>query len=47
MLAKGEITSKGVLPLETAIPTKPFFKELRNRGIEIRETVQTIKVIRK
>jgi len=47
MLAKGEITSKGVLPPETAIPTRPFFTELTKRGIEIHETIQTTKIIRK
>lgn len=47
MLAKGEITSKGVLPPETAIPTRPFFTELAKRGIKIHETIQTTKVIRK
>jgi len=47
MLANGEITSKGVLPPETAILPRPFFTELAKRGIKIHETIQTTKTIRK
>jgi len=47
MLAKGEITPKGVLPPETAIPAKPFFTELAKREIKIHETIETTKIIKK
>jgi len=47
MLARGEIQTKGVLPPEAAIPTKPFFTELSKRGIKIQETIQTTRIIQK
>ena len=36
MIATGEITRRGVLPPEVAVPVKAFFKELRGRGMEVR-----------
>jgi saccharopine dehydrogenase-like NADP-dependent oxidoreductase len=36
MLARGEITARGVVPPEQAIPAEPFFRELRRRGMIIR-----------
>jgi saccharopine dehydrogenase (NAD+, L-lysine-forming) len=36
MLARGEITARGCLPPEAAIPAAPFFQELRRRGMTIR-----------
>lgn len=35
MLARGSITARGVLPPEIAIPPKPFFKELKRRGMTV------------
>jgi saccharopine dehydrogenase-like NADP-dependent oxidoreductase len=36
MLARGEITERGVVPPERAIPVEPFFHELERRGMRIR-----------
>lgn len=35
MLAKGELTERGVLPAEIAVPVKPFFKELKKRRMKV------------
>jgi len=35
MLARGEITTRGVVPPEQAIPAKDFIRELRARGMRI------------
>jgi saccharopine dehydrogenase-like NADP-dependent oxidoreductase len=35
MIATGTIAQRGVLPPEVAVPMKPFFRELRKRGIRI------------
>lgn len=35
MLARGAITARGVLPTEIAIPPRPFFKELKKRGMTV------------
>ncbi|MEW6661103.1 MAG: saccharopine dehydrogenase family protein [Bacillota bacterium] len=35
MLAKGQITEKGVLPPELCVPPKAFFRELAKRGLEV------------
>jgi lysine 6-dehydrogenase len=40
MIARGDITARGVVPPETAIPPQLFFEELARRGIEIHETVE-------
>ncbi len=40
MLAKGQVTAKGVVPPEVAIPSHPFFNELARRGIEIHEQIE-------
>jgi saccharopine dehydrogenase-like NADP-dependent oxidoreductase len=40
MIAKGDITIKGIVPPETAIPPDLFFSELRRRGIEVHERVE-------
>jgi lysine 6-dehydrogenase len=42
MIARGDITKKGVVPPETAIPAELFFKELGKRGIEIHEKVEEL-----
>lgn len=42
MIARGDITARGIVPPETAIPPEPFFDELRKRGIEIHERVEEI-----
>ena len=36
MLARGEITARGVVAPEQAIPAQPFFRELQRRGMLIR-----------
>jgi saccharopine dehydrogenase-like NADP-dependent oxidoreductase len=36
MIARGEITQRGVLPPEVAVPVEPFFRELRKRGLIIK-----------
>jgi lysine 6-dehydrogenase len=36
MIATGQITQRGVLPPEVAVPVGPFFKELQKRGMEVR-----------
>ncbi len=36
MIVTGQITQRGVLPPEVAVPMEPFFKELAKRGMEIR-----------
>jgi saccharopine dehydrogenase-like NADP-dependent oxidoreductase len=36
MLARGEITARGVVAPERAIPVQPFFRELERRGMLIR-----------
>ncbi|MGB3714503.1 MAG: saccharopine dehydrogenase NADP-binding domain-containing protein [Candidatus Promineifilaceae bacterium] len=40
MIARGDITAKGIVPPETAIPPNLFFDELRKRGIDIHERVE-------
>jgi len=35
MIATGQITQRGVLPPEVAVPVEPFFRELRKRGMII------------
>ena len=39
MMADGRITERGVLTPERCIPPDPFIKELRNRGIDIRQKI--------
>jgi saccharopine dehydrogenase-like NADP-dependent oxidoreductase len=38
MLARGEITARGCVPPEVAIPPEPFFKELERRRMVIRRS---------
>ncbi|MCC7074177.1 MAG: saccharopine dehydrogenase NADP-binding domain-containing protein [Deltaproteobacteria bacterium] len=47
MLARGSITARGVLPPEIAIPPKPFFKELKKRGMTVVKHKQTERVVSK
>jgi lysine 6-dehydrogenase len=35
MIVTGQITQRGVLPPEVAVPVQPFFQELRKRGMKI------------
>ena len=42
MMARGDITLRGVVPPETAIDPVIFFKELRKRGIEIHQRVEAV-----
>jgi len=46
MLAKNQITAKGVLPPETAINAEQFFQQLAKRGILIRETVRRTRLLK-
>jgi saccharopine dehydrogenase-like NADP-dependent oxidoreductase len=36
MLARGEITARGVLPPERCVPVEPYFAELGRRGMSVR-----------
>jgi len=45
MLARGDISEKGVVPAETGVKTEPFFSELAKRGVKILETCQTSQTI--
>jgi saccharopine dehydrogenase-like NADP-dependent oxidoreductase len=40
MLARGDITARGVLPPEVAVPVAPFVRELARRGMTIRRRVR-------
>ncbi len=40
MIARGEITEKGVLSPLTHIPVAPFMERLKKRGIEVKETME-------
>lgn len=40
MLARGEITKKGVVPQELCVPVEPYITELKQRGLKITETIQ-------
>lgn len=42
MLARGEIGFVGVQPPEACVPTEPFLRELKDRGITIGEKVERI-----
>jgi hypothetical protein len=39
MVAGGQITGKGVLPPERALPVRPFLAELARRGITVDEEI--------
>ncbi len=39
MVARGEITARGVVPPEQCVPLEPFIKELRKRKIDIHESI--------
>jgi saccharopine dehydrogenase (NAD+, L-lysine-forming) len=39
MLARGEITARGCVPPERAIPAAAFFRELRSRGMTVRRRI--------
>ncbi len=45
MLAKGDITEKGVLPAETSVKAEQFFAELAKRGVKIVEARKTSKIV--
>ncbi|MBI3451078.1 MAG: saccharopine dehydrogenase NADP-binding domain-containing protein [Acidobacteria bacterium] len=38
MIARGDVTGRGALPLETAIPPAPFLRALAERRIDIQQT---------
>jgi lysine 6-dehydrogenase len=44
-LAKGQITAKGVLPPEKALPINQFIRESAKRGIKIQEKAEAVKTI--
>jgi len=46
MIARGDVTVRGVVPAETAIDPLILFAELHRRGIEIHEQVEEYHVIR-
>jgi lysine 6-dehydrogenase len=39
LVAHGQVTGRGVLPPERALPTAPFFAELARRGIAVEEAI--------
>jgi saccharopine dehydrogenase-like NADP-dependent oxidoreductase len=39
MIARGQVTGRGVLPPERALPTDVFFDELARRGIVVEEEI--------
>jgi lysine 6-dehydrogenase len=39
LIASGQVTARGVVPPELALPTEPFFEALSERGITIEETI--------
>lgn len=39
LIAGGQVTARGVLPPEVALPTRPFFEALALRGITVEETI--------
>ncbi len=41
LLARGAIVARGAVPPEVAVPPLPFFRELRRRGMVLRERVVT------
>jgi lysine 6-dehydrogenase len=42
MIVGGEITERGVLPPEQAVPHEPFFRELTRRGMSIRRRTKRL-----
>jgi len=42
MIAKGQITERGVVPLERSIPAEPFRAELAHRDIQLEEMVKAL-----
>jgi lysine 6-dehydrogenase len=45
MIARGDVTTRGVVPPETALDPDIFFAELHRRGIEIHERLEAYQVI--
>ncbi|MBI4052317.1 MAG: hypothetical protein HY400_07405, partial [Elusimicrobia bacterium] len=42
MLVQDRIKAVGALPVETAVPARPFIDEIRRRGIKIQETIRNL-----
>ena len=42
MILRGEITARGVLPAERAVPPEPFFAELRKRGMSVQRSQRVL-----
>ncbi len=47
MMYRGEISERGVLPPEVAIPADPFFRELAKRRMTVKREVRTLGAARK
>jgi saccharopine dehydrogenase-like NADP-dependent oxidoreductase len=45
MIARGDVTKRGVVPPETAIDPEMFFSELARRGIEIHTSIEAYQVL--
>ncbi|MEJ2149789.1 MAG: saccharopine dehydrogenase NADP-binding domain-containing protein [Chloroflexota bacterium] len=45
MIARGDVTTRGVVPPETALDPGVFFSELARRDIEIHEEIETYQVL--
>jgi saccharopine dehydrogenase-like NADP-dependent oxidoreductase len=46
MLARGEISERGCVPPERAVPAEPFFRELLRRGMTVRRRELLLGVVR-
>jgi saccharopine dehydrogenase-like NADP-dependent oxidoreductase len=44
LLARGDITARGVLPPERAIPPEPFFAELKKRHMTVKRAIRRLDV---
>lgn len=42
LLARGDITARGALPPEKAVPVQPFFEQLEQRGMWVKRTVARV-----
>jgi saccharopine dehydrogenase-like NADP-dependent oxidoreductase len=39
LIATGQVSARGVVPPERALPVRPFFEALAQRGITVEETI--------
>jgi hypothetical protein len=42
MLARGELSARGVCPPETLVPVAPFIRALRARGMRVQRRVKAL-----